>query len=71
MSDQHLEVKGIVTDVEKGGFRVKLDEIDKTVFARLSGKLRKNRIRILLGDEVTLKLSIYSPEGPGFITIRH
>jgi len=34
-------------------------ETGQVVFAYLSGKLRKNRIRILVGDKVLVELSPY------------
>ena len=71
MSDDHLEVTGTVTKVVKGAFKVKLDECDKIVHARIAGKLRRNKIRILLGDRISLKLSVYDLDGQGIITHRH
>lgn len=35
-------------------FRVVLDETGKTVLAYLAGKMRRFRIRVLVGDRVTL-----------------
>jgi translation initiation factor IF-1 len=39
-------------------FKVELEQ-KQIVLAHLSGRLRKNRIRILAGDKVTLELSPY------------
>lgn len=39
-------------------FRVKLNE-NHTVLATLSGRLRQNNIRILLGDSVEIEMSPY------------
>ena len=39
-------------------FRVKLDN-DHMVLAHTSGKMRKNRIRVLVGDEVLVELTPY------------
>lgn len=50
-----IEVTGTV--VEKfpaGQFSVQLDQ-ERTVLAHLAGKLRRNRIRVLAGDRVTLE----------------
>ena len=39
-------------------FRVKLDS-DHELIATLSGKMRKNKIRVLLGDRITVEMSHY------------
>jgi translation initiation factor IF-1 len=39
-------------------FRVRLDN-DHVVLAHISGKMRKNYIKILTGDRVTVELSPY------------
>lgn len=59
MSSDHLEVEGVVTNVFAGGnFNVQT-EAGAEIRARLSGRMRKNRIRVLLGDRVTVRLSPY------------
>ena len=40
-------------------FRVKLDDMDRTVLGHVAGKLRRFRIRILPGDRVRVELSPY------------
>lgn len=40
-------------------FRVKLDNLDTLVTAHLSGRMRKNNIKVLLGDRVELEFSPY------------
>lgn len=40
-------------------FRVKLDNLGTTVLAHLSGRMRKNNIKVLLGDRVELEFSPY------------
>ena len=42
-------------------FRVRLDD-GKEILAHLSGKLRMYRIKILLGDRVTVEISPYDEE---------
>ena len=55
--DDAIEVRGTVDELLPGGeFRVKLDN-DQEVIAYLSGKIRKNRIRIGIGDEVKVAMS--------------
>ena len=54
-----IEMTGTV--VEKfpaGQFSVQLDA-EKLVLAHLAGKLRRNRIRVLAGDRVTVEMSPY------------
>ena len=54
-----IEVEGIVTEVLPNTmFRVKLEN-GHEVMAHISGKLRRNYIKILLGDRVTMELSPY------------
>jgi len=40
-------------------FRVKLDNLETLVLAHLSGRMRKNNIKVLLGDRVELEFSPY------------
>jgi translation initiation factor IF-1 len=40
-------------------FRVKLDNIDTLVLGHLSGRMRKNNIKVLLGDRVAMEFSPY------------
>lgn len=40
----------------------KMDKSDKIVLGYLSGKIRRNRIRVLLGDRVKILMSDYDPE---------
>ena len=60
MSKQDLlEFKGKVTDLLPNAmFRVKLEN-GHTVTAHIAGKLRKNRIRVLQGDNVTVEMTPY------------
>ena len=60
MSKQDLlEFKGKVTDLLPNAmFRVKLEN-GHTVTAHTAGKLRKNRIRVLQGDNVTVDITPY------------
>ena len=60
MSKQDLlEFKGKVTDLLPNAmFRVQLEN-GHVVTARTAGKLRKNRIRVLQGDNVTVEMTPY------------
>lgn len=54
-----IEMEGIVTQsLSNGMFRVKLEN-GFVVLAHVSGKIRRNYIRILLGDKVAIELSPY------------
>jgi translation initiation factor IF-1 len=57
--EDSIQVNGKVTDVLPNAmFKVEL-ESRNIVIAYLGGKLRKNDIRVLLGDRVTLEMSPY------------
>ena len=50
-----IEFQGVVSELLPNAmFKVKLDN-DHEVIAHTSGKMRKNRIRVLAGDRVTVK----------------
>ena len=54
-----IEMEGVVTQcLSNGMFRVKLEN-GFLVLAHVSGKIRRNYIRILLGDRVVVELSPY------------
>jgi len=54
-----IESQGVVVDVLPGTmFRVKLAN-DHVVLAHISGKMRKNFIRIVPGDKVSVEISPY------------
>jgi translation initiation factor IF-1 len=40
-------------------FRVKIDNVDAVVLAHLSGRMRKNNIKVLLGDRVEIEFTPY------------
>ena len=71
MSKQDLlEFKGKVTDLLPNAmFRVQLEN-GHVVTAHTAGKLRKNRIRVLLGDKVTVEMTPYDLT-KGRITFRY
>lgn len=57
--DDAIEFEGIVAEVLKGGwFRVETAE-GHSVLAHISGKMRRKRIRVVLGDQVTVAVSPY------------
>ncbi|NIH41227.1 MAG: translation initiation factor IF-1 [Buchnera aphidicola (Periphyllus aceris)] len=55
----NIEMQGIVIDtLPNTMFRVKLEN-KHIIIAHISGKMRKNYIRILTGDKVTVELTSY------------
>ncbi len=58
LSEDKLEVEGVVLESSKGIFRVKLEN-DHVVIGHLSGKMKMYKIRVLPGDTVTIELSPY------------
>ena len=67
--EESIEMDGVVTDaLPNTTFRVKLEN-DHEVIAHISGKMRKNYIRILTGDVVKVELTPYDLS-KGRITFR-
>lgn len=63
-------MNGVVTEVlPDSRYRVTLEN-DHKLIAYAGGKMKKNHIRILAGDNVTLELSPYDINN-GRITFRH
>ena len=57
--EEAITMDGVVTEtLPNTTFRVKLDN-GHVVTAHISGKMRKNYIRILTGDRVTIELTPY------------
>jgi translation initiation factor IF-1 len=68
--DDLIRVEGKVTDTSGGGSYQILLENGATVSARMSGRMKKFKIRILVGDRVTVGLSPYDPTH-GLVLHRH
>ncbi len=67
--EDQIEMDGTIVDVLPNTmFRVQLDN-GHIVIAHISGKMRKNYIRILKGDKVTVQLTPYDLS-KGRITFR-
>ncbi len=65
-----IEFEGVVKELLPNAmFKVKLDN-NHEVLAHTSGKMRKNRIRVLAGDKVTVEMTPYDLT-KGRITFRH
>ena len=57
--EENIEMEGTVIDtLPNTMFRVELEN-GHVVIAHISGKMRKNYIRILTGDKVTVQLTPY------------
>ena len=71
MKEELVEVAGVVIDKQPNAFfKVQINESDHVVLATISGRMRRNRIRILMGDRVNVELSPYDLT-KGRITYRH
>lgn len=69
-NDDLIELEGKVIEVYQGGnFLVETDQGHK-VNAHLAGRLRRYRIRVVLGDKVTVAVTPYDLN-KGRITYRH
>lgn len=67
--DDLIRLDGKVTNLSGGGvYHIQLDN-GHSITARLSGKIKKFKIRILVGDRVTVDVSPYDPTH-GIITHR-
>ena len=68
--EELLEFPGVVTELlPNATFKVKLEN-DHEIIAHTAGKMRKNRIRVLAGDQVTVEMTPYDLT-KGRITYRH
>jgi translation initiation factor IF-1 len=55
-----ITVEGVVEEIMPAAmFRVRLDSIDNPVIGYLSGRMRTNNIKVLLGDRVEMEFSPY------------
>ena len=68
--EEFIEFEGVIEDLlPEGRFRVRLDN-DHVILAYTAGRMRKNRIRSLVGDRVTVEMTPYDMDR-GRITFRH
>ena len=67
--DQVIKKNGrVIEALPSATFRVKMED-DSEVLAHLSGRMRINHIRVLVGDKVVLEMSPYDNK-KGRITLR-
>ena len=69
MAKEAIEIEGTVSEVlPNATFRVELEN-GHEIIAHTSGKMRKNRIRVLAGDRVNVEMTPYDLS-KGRITFR-
>ena len=57
--EDHIEMEGTVLEtLPNTMFRVQLEN-GHVITAHISGRMRKNRIRVLAGDKVTVEMTPY------------
>lgn len=67
--DDLIRLEGKVTDATGGGNYIVLLDNGVTVSARLSGNMKRFKIKVIVGDRVTVGVSPYDPTH-GLITHR-
>lgn len=67
--DDLIRLDGKVTDATGGGNYIVLLDNGVTVSARLSGNMKRFKIKVIVGDRVTVGVSPYDPTH-GLITHR-
>ena len=66
-----IELTGVVIEnLPNATFRVKLDDSGHEIIAHTAGKMRKFRIRVMVGDKVNIEMTPYDLT-KGRITFRH
>lgn len=66
---ERIQFEGEVMDANKGQFKIKVND-NYSILCTLSGKIRQNSVKILVGDKVTCEVSEYDPSR-GRIVFRH
>jgi translation initiation factor IF-1 len=60
MNKELIELTGVVSEVlPNNTFRVKVDTADHIMLCYLGGRLKQNKIKIILGDKVRIETSAY------------
>lgn len=67
--DDKIISEGIIDSYAKSLFHVKIDGTENTVVCAPAGRLKKNRIRLAVGDRVRIEISAYDST-KGFIVYR-
>lgn len=59
---EYIPMEGVVEEsLRSSTFRVRLENGHENL-AYLSGKMRKNRIKVLIGDKVQVEVNTYDPK---------
>jgi translation initiation factor IF-1 len=58
--EEVIKMEGVIAEVLPNTmYRVQIENFEKPVLANLSGRMRQNNIKVLLGDTVELEFSPY------------
>ena len=58
--DETINMEGVVEEIMPAAmFRIKLDDMNNVVIGYLSGRMRTNNLKVLLGDRVEIAFSPY------------
>ena len=58
--DETINMEGVVEEIMPAAmFRIRLDDMNNVVIGYLSGRMRTNNIKVLLGDRVEIVFSPY------------
>jgi len=58
--EETISMEGVVEEILPAAmFRIKLDNINTLVLGHLSGRMRTNNIKVLLGDRVEIEFTPY------------
>jgi translation initiation factor IF-1 len=58
--EETISMEGKVEEILPAAmFRIKLDNVNSMVLGHLSGRMRTNNIKVLLGDRVEMEFSPY------------
>lgn len=69
--EDSIPVEGVIVDkLPNTFFKVRLANTDHVILATIAGRMRRNNIRILEGDRVSVEMSPYDLT-KGRITYRH
>ncbi len=69
--EDSIEAEGVIIDkLPNTFFRVRMTGSEHVILATIAGRMRRNNIRILEGDRVSLEMSPYDLT-KGRITYRH
>jgi len=68
-SSEAIPMEGVVLEMNRGVFIIQVDDRDHKVSCTIAGKIRKNQIKVSVGDRVRIEVTPYDL-GKGRITFR-